>query len=73
MTPEEFKAEFNTQVEILRVVMNPAVGGEVTRFQQSGLYPNEFNIDTFTGAIDDEALAEDVRDNLRLAAGYEPC
>ena len=47
------------------------LGDEVARFQQSDIYPNELNIDTFTGAIDDEDLSDTVRRNLRFAAGFE--
>jgi hypothetical protein len=72
MTPDELKAEFNSRIDIIRSGLGPVVEAEITRFQKSGLFPNELNIDTFSGAIDDEKTSDDVRRFLRFAADFKP-
>ena len=73
MTPQDFRAQFNDRVAEVIPLVDDAVVGELNRFQTSGLYPNELNIDTFTGAIDDnEELSDTVRGILRTSAGFNP-
>jgi len=73
MTLENFRAQFNSRVDEVLPLVDGAVSAELSRFQESGLYPNELNIDTFTGAIDDdETLSDTVRGILRTAAGFNP-
>jgi hypothetical protein len=73
MTPQDFRAQFNTRVAEVLPLVEDNVVAELARFQDSGLYPNELNIDTFTGAIDDdETLSDTVRGILRTAAGFNP-
>ena len=68
MTP----AEFNANAEQIRPRLSVAAGAQLTEFQQSGLFPHEFNINSFTGAIDSDELYTEVRGALMEAAGITP-
>jgi hypothetical protein len=64
--------EFNERVAQISPTVSEAARGELKAFQDSGLFPHEFNINSFTGAIESDALYDEVHGSLMKAAGISP-
>lgn len=64
--------EFNERVAQISPTVSEAARDQLKAFQASGLFPHEFNINSFAGGIESDALYDEVRSSLLKAAGITP-